>query len=329
MTSIPPSFLEGNAPNATLHPLDFQHTTPPIPAYKDHFAAIIDNFLTPTECIQLLNLAEKSTTDTNPDPDSVTPLWTRAMLNTGNNTQTLSTDTRNCSRIVWDTPIIATRLLTRLRPFLEQCGIDTVRNQPLVTGPGPVKRCEAYRVSGLNERLRFLRYEGGEFFRRHFDGNYVTGDGQERSLVTVHLYLNGDGVQDLEELEGRIGEVEKRGDGLFGEDDEGDEQELDVSFGESDSDSESESEAEADQEKKVESGRSGNEDTEEGSLLGGATSFTDGYESKDAVRVFPKAGSVLIFQQRNLVHGGDDVFRGVKYTMRTDVMYERVCDENE
>ncbi|KAH8429292.1 uncharacterized protein LDX57_006959 [Aspergillus melleus] len=62
-------------------------------------------------------------------------------------------------------------------------------------------------------------------------------------------------------------------------------------------------------------------------LLGGATSFTDGYRSKDAVRVFPKTGSALIFQQRNLFHGGDDVFRGVKYTARTDVMYRRKAHE--
>lgn len=119
MTSIPPSFLNENSPNATLHPLNFQHTTPPIPAYKDHFAAIIDNFLTPTECTQLLNLAEQSTTTPGKSTNSTTPLWNRAMLNTGNNTQTLSTETRNCGRVIWDTPIIATRLLTRLRPFLE------------------------------------------------------------------------------------------------------------------------------------------------------------------------------------------------------------------
>ncbi|KAB8073813.1 hypothetical protein BDV29DRAFT_132706 [Aspergillus leporis] len=33
----------------------------------------------------------------------------------------------------------------------------------------------------------------------------------------------------------------------------------------------------------------------EGKLLGGATSFTDGYSPRDAVRIFPKAGSILIF----------------------------------
>ena len=60
---------------------------------------------------------------------------------------------------------------------------------------------------------------------------------------------------------------------------------------------------------------------ENDTLLGGATSFSDGMTSKEAVRIFPKTGSVLIFQQRNLFHCGDDVFRGVKYTVRTDVLY--------
>lgn len=55
-------------------------------------------------------------------------------------------------------------------------------------------------LAGLNERMRFLRYEGGDYFRPHWDGSYVDrngggdGDGRERrSLLTVHLYLNGEG----------------------------------------------------------------------------------------------------------------------------------------
>ena len=40
--------------------------------------------------------------------------------------------------------------------------------------------------------------------------------------------------------------------------------------------------------------------------------------------VDPKAGRVLIFQHRKLYHSGDDVVAGIKYTMRTDIMYELV-----
>lgn len=55
-------------------------------------------------------------------------------------------------------------------------------------------------------------------------------------------------------------------------------------------------------------------------LRGGATTFHSrrGFERLD---VLPKTGRVLIFQHRGLLHSGDDVVQGVKYTMRTDVMY--------
>lgn len=226
------------------------------------------------------------------------------MLNIGNNQQVMSTEQRNCGRILWDTPFVAERLLVRLRPFLESSGIETVRDRPLVTGKGPAKRGEVYRVSSLNSRVRFLRYEGGEYFRPHFDGTYVTPDERERSFFTVHLYLNGDGVQDLKALKRSIKLAEENdGDEIFE-----DGRERNASLGDYSSEPEDDED------------HPGNEDR----LLGGATSFMDGYDADDAVRFFPKTGSALIFQQRDLVHSGDDVFRGVKYTMRVDVMYEKV-----
>ena len=62
-------------------------------------------------------------------------------------------------------------------------------------------------------------------------------------------------------------------------------------------------------------------------LIGGATPFLSD-DTKRRVDVDPKTGRVLIFQQRKLLHSGDDVKEGVKYTMRTDIMFELV-DENE
>lgn len=164
-------------------------------------------------------------------------------------------------------------------PFLQGLGIDRVEDKLFV------KQGTVYRLSRLNERLRFLRYEGGEYFRPHWDAMYKTPDGKERSFYTIHLYLNGEGEQDLEELrkeEERVASLWKeKGDGAFNRD-------------------------------------------INGKLLGGATSFFPRYEQQDVqVRVFPKAGSVLVFQHRDLLHSGDSVFQGVKYTMRTDIMYRK------
>ena len=51
--------------------------------------------------------------------------------------------------------------------------------------------------SGLNERLRLLRYRPGDQFQSHFDRAVPTDDGRHRSLVTVLLYLN-----DADDFEG-------------------------------------------------------------------------------------------------------------------------------
>lgn len=42
---------------------------------------------------------------------------------------------------------------------------------------------------------------------------------------------------------------------------------------------------------------------------------------KEDYNVLPKAGRILLFQHRNLLHSGEDVVSGTKYTMRTDLMY--------
>ena len=40
------------------------------------------------------------------------------------------------------------------------------------------------------------------------------------------------------------------------------------------------------------------------------------------MNVEPKTGRILVFQHDRLVHSGEDVAGGVKYTMRTDIMYQ-------
>ncbi|OTB00837.1 hypothetical protein M426DRAFT_323948 [Hypoxylon sp. CI-4A] len=62
-------------------------------------------------------------------------------------------------------------------------------------------------------------------------------------------------------------------------------------------------------------------------LVGGATSFLSGNQQRK-LDVDPKAGRVLIFQHRRLYHSGDDVLAGIKYTMRTDIMYRQRLDSD-
>lgn len=63
-------------------------------------------------------------------------------------------------------------------------------------------------------------------------------------------------------------------------------------------------------------------------LIGGATTFHS-YDMKRQYDVLPKAGRVLLFQHRDLLHSGDDVLRGTKYTMRTDLLYALESSKSE
>jgi len=53
------------------------------------------------------------------------------------------------------------------------------------SGPGTAT------ISRLRE-LQFLRYDTGQFFKRHGDGTHISEDEKEISYYTLQLYLNGD-----------------------------------------------------------------------------------------------------------------------------------------
>ena len=62
--------------------------------------------------------------------------------------------------------------------------------------------------------------------------------------------------------------------------------------------------------------------------MGGATRFHSlSWDDEKYLDVDPKVGRVLIFQHRGLLHSGDEVAKGIKMTLRTDLMYEKVREE--
>jgi len=100
---------------------------------------------------------------------------------------------------------------------------------------------------GINERLSFLRYQPGNFFKPHHDGQLKLPDGRQ-AKVTLQIYLNDEGLE------------------------------------------------------------------------GGATRIWG--NSGRFMDIEPKIGRVLIFQQRALLHSGQEITKGIKYAMRSDFMFE-------
>ncbi|KAH3030256.1 hypothetical protein KXV73_000104 [Aspergillus fumigatus] len=65
------------------------------------------------------------------------------------------------------------------------------------------RKCESVIVDTPEKKglITSTIYVGGEYFRPHWDSNYITPDEEEEeSFYTLHLYLNGDGEQGPQEL---------------------------------------------------------------------------------------------------------------------------------
>ncbi|RYP13175.1 hypothetical protein DL765_007002 [Monosporascus sp. GIB2] len=238
--------LGGPAPAcAAARVIDFKETE--VKEYADYFAMVINDILTPEECAELISLVL---------PAHNAP-WPPATMTAYNGSQIRDPSSWHCGRIIYNSKAVADRLLDRILAHLPP-EVVTLDNVPDVTGQMPVIRKEKWKISRLNEALKFLKYEPGNYFRPHCDAHYEDKETGEKSFLTAHFYLKG-------------------GNG-------------------------------------------------ENSVEGGSTRFAVYFADPNAgkVDVNPKAGSVLIFQQRDMYHEGAGVNKGVKYTMRADVMYKKI-----
>ena len=131
-------------------------------------AFVIENFLTAEECQALIHLSEECG-------------YEQALVNIGGAQKAVDA-VRRSGRVLLDSKSGARVLFERLEPHLLALGLEH--------GPrGGWRRCVE-----LNERLRFLKYDPGDYFKPHQDGRYVRERGEERegdeSLLTLMLYLN-------------------------------------------------------------------------------------------------------------------------------------------
>ncbi|KAJ3739796.1 hypothetical protein DFH05DRAFT_1512844 [Lentinula detonsa] len=245
--------------------IDFA-STPLAKWYSGSYALVVDNLFSPQECEDLIALAESTESEDGKG-------WQPAKIQGGPSPtdQILNTRYRHNDRILRFDHDAAKEIYERVLPIVEN-DIGTIKEGSkwgrIVGGGNGDQVRGTWNLVGLNERLSFLRYGPGHFFKEHFDGRLDLPDGR-KSRVTIQIYLNGSDTATLE---------------------------------------------------------------------GGATRFWDpGYwDPKGAIvdfqpkflDVVPKTGSALIFQQRGLYHSGETVQEGLKYTMRTDFMFEQIFTSN-
>merc|ERR1712012_908236 len=126
-----------------------------LPADETKLAFLLDNVLTDDECRTLI----KETESIGYEP---------ALLNIGGGNQVLETGVRNSERCILDSKERAAWIWDRLRPFVP-------------------RKWKDLEVVGLNERLRFLKYSDGQYFKPHYDGTYTRPDGSETSYITIQV----------------------------------------------------------------------------------------------------------------------------------------------
>lgn len=200
---IPDDFLTTTPADAqplTVEQIDFSTTV--LPEYAGCYAVVLDNVISPSECETLIQLAEASVPVLERGEQDA---WQPALVNIGGGFEILQPDYRNSDRIIWDKQPVVDRLWERClaAPGLKD-KLDVVEEDIVVLGPSRGGRVQRWGFRRLNDRMRFLRYGSGQFFRPHCDAAYREPGKDVKTLFTLHLYLNDSKqtVGDKAELQG-------------------------------------------------------------------------------------------------------------------------------
>ncbi|KAI0479849.1 hypothetical protein F4859DRAFT_477537 [Xylaria cf. heliscus] len=186
--AIPDDFLKSDPADAqsiTYTPIDFKNSV--LPEYDGCYAVVLDHVLSPSECTQLLQLAEDSVMDEDKEDGSS---WRAALVNVGDGYEVEMPHYRKGERIIWDSEEIVDRLWARMVVLPEIR--ENLSSLPGLAIDTSVDRTK-YKFFRVNKRLRFLKYTSGQFFKAHCDGPYgeTTPEGDlVQTYMTVHLYLN-------------------------------------------------------------------------------------------------------------------------------------------
>ncbi|KAB8295854.1 hypothetical protein EYC80_008676 [Monilinia laxa] len=222
---IPDDFmrpLENPDEIITVEKIDFAKTA--LKEYRGAYAVILDGVLSRNECEMLVKLAEMSKgghgniirgikvengvkmagsgkgahgDDVEEDEEDVKrPAnngWTAAMVNAGMGHEFLATEYRNSDRIIWDEKEVVGRIWARVlqgKGIKEDIGILEGKKWESLASIG-IRRGERWvsTEQGINERMRFLRYGAGQYFREHVDSRYETPDGTGE--MSQHTQVSG------------------------------------------------------------------------------------------------------------------------------------------
>jgi len=291
----------------TITPIDFAHTSL-VGAYNGFYAKVVDGLFNQADCERLLAVASSSSGG-----------WRPAGLSTRGTEQTVHTEFRNSDRVLVVDDEHARWIYEKLRPYVEEIHDIAPDGQwGCITGKAGRTQGPTWSLTGVNPRLSFLRYGPGHYFKPHCDG--LNEVGTTKSFVTLHLYLNDSVLGSKPICNGSpsdsIASPPPAAPLPNARDRDAAPPPSITPFPAAPSPSTAALPQPTAPRLNLEPSPGGDV-----ALHGGATRFWTA-NKKAYLDVHPKLGRVLIFQQRMLVHSGEEVAQGVKYTMRSDFMFE-------
>jgi hypothetical protein len=169
---IPADFLAPLPDPTTISVGKVDFANSELSEYKNLFAVVLDDVLSQEECDQLIHLAELSAGG-HGEKKLVDDGWIPAMVNAGVGREFFAPEYRNSNRIVWDNNVLVQRLWNRIlqgEGIKEYLSVFDGKQYLPVVGGGATRRGERWVVTkqGMNERMRFLKYIAGQYFRSEF-----------------------------------------------------------------------------------------------------------------------------------------------------------------
>jgi len=167
------SFGEFDRSQATIERLDLSDLDADYAA-NPRYVLVLHGVLNREECTDLIALSEQREYEV-------------ALVNTGGGRQRSMVEIRNNDRAIVDSHRIAMQIWRRIAAVLPpeteaQLHHRTTPNKDRVAQPSEAgtsvvtESSTSWAAVGLNERLRFLRYDPGTFFAAHHDGSYIRDD---------------------------------------------------------------------------------------------------------------------------------------------------------
>lgn len=146
---------------------------------KTSFAIVVHDLLTRQECSSLIRRAQDEGFDD-------------ALIHGPDGKEVLNQSVRKCGRCMIDDDELSDTIYKRICAALEGTMHEKkIKKKTIKSSDGELTVTSV----GLNERMRFLKYEKGQYFAPHLDLSYVRGPefgkrAGETSYVTVQIYLN-------------------------------------------------------------------------------------------------------------------------------------------